>query len=274
MTSSTEARRCSRSSPRGTSKVRPASPSVFFARTMRWAMVGFAGEKGAGDLVGGQPADQAQRQRRARLGRQHRMAGGEDQARAARRRHRRPSPLRSSSMPVSRSSSRSRPISACLRASILSRRKPSIARRLAAAISQAPGFSRHAGLRPFGEGGHQRVLRQLLGQADVAHHPGQAGDQPGPLDPEHRLDRLMGFGRRHASRLGTSAGRGKPRRRAARPQRPSVFSRVRSCSSATSGVSASREVGHLEDRADLDLARARASGSGSASPTRPPRPCP
>ena len=45
-----------------------------------------------------------------------------------------------SSTLVSRSSSRSRPISACLRASILSRRNPSIARRLAAAISQAPGF--------------------------------------------------------------------------------------------------------------------------------------
>ena len=36
-------------------------------------------EKGARDLVGGQAAEQAQRERDARLGREHRMAGGEDE---------------------------------------------------------------------------------------------------------------------------------------------------------------------------------------------------
>ena len=110
-----------------------------------------------------------------------------------------------------------------------------MARRLAAAISQAPGLLGIAALRPFGEGGHEGVLRQLLGQAHVPHHPGQARDEPGPLDPEDRLDRLMGFGRRPLPRqvaTGTAAGdRG--------PQRPASFSRIRSCSSATSGVKAS-----------------------------------
>ena len=37
-------------------------------------------EEGARDLVGRQAAEQAQRQRDARLGREHRVAGGEDEA--------------------------------------------------------------------------------------------------------------------------------------------------------------------------------------------------
>ena len=68
-----------------------------------------------------------------------------------------------------------------------------MARRLAAAISQAPGLSGTPDLRPFGQRDHAGVLRQFFGQADVAHHPGQARDEPGPFDPEDRLDRLMGF---------------------------------------------------------------------------------
>ena len=46
-------------------------------------------EEGAGDLLGGQAAEQPQRQRDARLGRKHRMAGGEDRGSADRRRCRR-----------------------------------------------------------------------------------------------------------------------------------------------------------------------------------------
>ena len=46
---------------------------------MRWAIVGSGDEERARDLLGGQAAEQAQRQRDARLGRQHRMAGDEDQ---------------------------------------------------------------------------------------------------------------------------------------------------------------------------------------------------
>ena len=58
----------------------------------------------------------------------------------------------------------------------------------------------HARLRPVLERGDQRVLRQLLGEADVAHHAREPGDQPGRLDPPDRVDRAMGIGSRHDSR--------------------------------------------------------------------------
>jgi hypothetical protein len=50
------------------------------------------------------------------------------------------------------------------------------------------GTCRHAIRRPLLERGDQRVLRQLLGEADVAHDPGEPGDQPGRLDPPDRID--------------------------------------------------------------------------------------
>ena len=46
-----------------------ASRIFALARTMRWAMVGARREEGARDLLGGQPADLAQRQRDLRIGR-------------------------------------------------------------------------------------------------------------------------------------------------------------------------------------------------------------
>jgi hypothetical protein len=51
------------------------------------------------------------------------------------------------------------------------------------------------------ERGDERVLRQLLGETDVAHHPRQAGDQPRRLDAKDRLDRPMRIGGRHGPRL-------------------------------------------------------------------------
>jgi hypothetical protein len=56
---------------------------------------------------------------------------------------------------------------------------------------------RHARRRPLLERDHERVLRQLLGQADVAHHPGEPGDDPGRLDPPDRFDRAMRIDGRH-----------------------------------------------------------------------------
>ncbi len=75
-----------------------------------------------------------------------------------------------------------------------------MARCLAVAMSQAPGLVGDARLRPLLERGDQGVLRQLLGQADVAHHAGQAGDEPGRLDAPDRLDGAMGIGSRHGHR--------------------------------------------------------------------------
>ena len=76
-----------------------------------------------------------------------------------------------------------------------------MARRWATVISQGAGIFRNSALRPCGQGRHDGVLRQLFGQAHVPHHPGQAGDELGSFDPEDRLDRLMGFDRRHGAHV-------------------------------------------------------------------------
>ena len=59
---------------------------------------------------------------------------------------------------------------------------------------------RDARLRPLLERGDERVLRQLLGEADVAHHAREAGDELGLLDAEDRVDGAMGIGSRHGYR--------------------------------------------------------------------------
>ena len=153
---------------------------------------GFVRQEGAGDLVGGQPADQAQRQRRARLGRQHRVAGGEDQAQQ----------LIADVVVERRLDVLDAGVAFVLEVAadlgVLARLHlvaAELVDRPALGRGHQPGAGvlRNPGLRPFGERGHQRVLRQLFGQADVAHHPGQARDQPGLLDPEDGLDCVVGF---------------------------------------------------------------------------------
>jgi hypothetical protein len=59
---------------------------------------------------------------------------------------------------------------------------------------------RHAGLGPAFERGDQRVLGEFLGQADVAHHARQPGDEPGRFDAPDRFDGAMDVGRRHGER--------------------------------------------------------------------------
>ena len=80
--------------------------------------------------------------------------------------------------------------------SIFFRRNRSIARFLAVAISQAPGFSGTPGLGPAFERGDERILRQLFREPHVAHDPREAGDQLRLLDPPDRFDRAVRFGRR------------------------------------------------------------------------------
>jgi hypothetical protein len=58
-----------------------------------------------------------------------------------------------------------------------------------------PGVVGDAVARPALERDQQRVLRQVLGQPDVADQPRQAGDEAGGLDPPDRLDRRPGLGR-------------------------------------------------------------------------------
>ena len=48
---------------------------------------------------------------------------------------------------------------------------------LAVAISQAPGLSGMPDCRPLLERRDERILREVLGEADVAHHAREAGDE-------------------------------------------------------------------------------------------------
>jgi hypothetical protein len=74
---------------------------------------------------------------------------------------------------------------------------------------------RDARLRPPLERCDESVLRELLGQTDVAHDPRETGDEPGRLDPPDGVDRAMCIGSRHGYRSqhlhSFTARRGAPR---------------------------------------------------------------
>ena len=153
-------------------------------------------EERARDLLGRQAAEQAERERDARLGGEHRMAGGEHEAQQV-----------VADVVVERGVE--------IRHGHLLLRLELVAELLVLALEQLapaqqvdramlggghePGARvvRDARLRPLLERGDQRVLRELLGQADVAHDPREAGDEPGRLDPPDRVDRAVGVGSRH-----------------------------------------------------------------------------
>jgi hypothetical protein len=67
-------------------------------------------------------------------------------------------------------------------------------------------ISRDAGLRPFGEGDDQRVLRRIVGKVDIPHHAGQARDEPGPFSAKGRFDRLVRLACGHTAFLAKAAG--------------------------------------------------------------------
>src|SRR6266536_1373506 len=139
MTSRTEDRRAARSAPCGTSDGTCASESVRLARTIRWATVA-SGTRYARAIssVVRPPSSRRVRATRASV---ERTVWQEMNMRRSKS-----SPTSSSSAPsrsgtaLSRASS-SRPSASCLTSILLRRRRRSIARRLAVAMSQAPGFS-------------------------------------------------------------------------------------------------------------------------------------
>ena len=69
-------------------------------------------------------------------------------------------------------------------------RAPQAVDRLVLGGAHEPGARvvRHARLRPLLQGGDERILREVLGKADVADDAREAGDQPGGLDPPDRVD--------------------------------------------------------------------------------------
>ena len=88
-------------------------------------------------------------------------------------------------------------------------------------MSQAPGLSGTPSSRPLLQRRHERLLREVLGDADVAHEPGEAPDEPGGLDPPDGVDRARDVGA------------------PAPAYEPSTCSRMAASRSRSSGVSSS-----------------------------------
>ena len=140
---------------------------------MRCAMVGSATRKARAISSRGQAAEQLERQRQPRLGAEHRVAGGEDQAQQV-----------VADLVLARGVERVDEVGhhqRLLRLQVLPDLLELLAQALVAAqpVERAvlrgghqprPGLVGHAVARPVLQRGDQRVLRQLLGQADVAHH--------------------------------------------------------------------------------------------------------
>src|ERR1035438_1979719 len=139
MTSRTEERRAASSGPRGTSKGMCLSARVRLARTMRWAMVGSGVRKARAISSVVRPP----RRRRVRAARD---SVGRMGWQAMKTRRRRSSPMvlsraESTAGEVCSRTSSSRASSSCLRVATALRRKRSMARRLAVAVSHAAGLS-------------------------------------------------------------------------------------------------------------------------------------
>ena len=101
-----------------------------------------------------------------------------------------------------------------------------MARRLATAISQAPGLAGTPVLGHSDEGDDQRVLRQLLGKVDIPHHAGQARDEPGPFNAKGRFcDRLVRLACGHTAFSAKAAGETSTARRSRRYQATPSFPR-------------------------------------------------
>ena len=158
----------------GTSNGTRASASVRLARTMRCAMVASGTRKArAISLVVRPPSRRSVSATRASVestGWQARRSGAGDRRRTDRRsrpRDRGSRPRRWISIrPAPRLSLRTRPPQAVERA-VLGRGHEPRAR-----------IVRDARLRPLLERGNKRLLREVLGQADVAQDAGQSGDEP------------------------------------------------------------------------------------------------
>ncbi len=160
---------------------------------------------GAGDLGRGQAAEQAQGERGARLGGQHRVAGGEDE----------PEQVVVDVVRVGGLLRRGRGLQA-----------PADLGEFAGVGVAAPdqvdgpvpggghepgaGVVRHPFPGPPLQGGDEGVLRQFLGDADVPDDPGDAGDDAGRLQAEDGLDRVRRGGLWFHSPPCNTPGAGRP----------------------------------------------------------------
>ncbi|CUJ41539.1 Uncharacterised protein [Achromobacter xylosoxidans] len=165
------------------------------------------GQESARDLGGGQPAQQAQRQRHTRLGRKQRVAGGEHQAQQvvadvvlAR------GVQRLDEIGFDVGLQRLQFVADLLVLAAMDGVQPQAVAGAVLRGGHEPGSRvvRHAGGRPALQRGHQRVLGQFLGQADIAHQARDAGDDAGGLDAPDGFDGAVGC--RRSGRRGHACG--------------------------------------------------------------------
>ena len=172
---------------------------------------GLRHQEGARDLVGGKPAQEPQREGDARLRREHRMTCDEHEAKE----------IVPDVVAQVRIDARLRfleqlldlarelvlllgvqlPLAQPVEGAVL-RRRHEPRRRVV----------RNACRRPRLECGDERVLRELFGETDVAHHPRDAGDDLRRFDSKDGLDRLVGGLGGHAARAALQAAAAEPRR--------------------------------------------------------------
>ena len=199
---------------------------------MRCAIVGFGDEEGARDLLGRQAAEQAQRERDARLGREHRMAGDEHEpqqvvADVVVERRVEIGHGRSLLRPRARGRARS-----CLRSSSALRRKQVDRAVLRGGHEPGAGIVRHARLAATARA--RRRARPARGPRRAPTSRTMRASPAisfGRFDPPDRVDRAMCVGSRHGHRSHHLRSR-KPQCgsaiRAAGAQRVSCFLAIRS----------------------------------------------
>ena len=144
-------------------------------------------EEGARDLGRGEAAEQPQRERDPRLGGEHRVAAGEHEAEQ----------VVADVVDLERARlGGERDLELAHELLLLALERRAAAQRVDRAVlggGHQPGARvvRDARPRPRLQRGDERVLREVLGEADVAHDPRQPGDQPRRLDPPDRVDRAL-----------------------------------------------------------------------------------
>ena len=168
----------------------------------------FLDQKGPGDLGGGETADQTKRQRHPGLGRERRVAAGEEQ-----------------SQPVVADGGRIQwrggvvlVIDVQSQRGLTGRGTGALAtqmvERLVAGGGHQPGAGAVGGAiaRPAFEGGRQRLLNRVLGEVDVAEEPGQGRDDASGLVAKDAGQRRLsgGLGEGAGDRVSARQGGGSP----------------------------------------------------------------
>jgi hypothetical protein len=148
-------------------------------------------EEGARDLLGGEPSEEPERERHAGFSRQHRVAGDEDEAQqVVADLIVEPGIQVRGLVPVLQLVAEL-PLLAVVQRAAAQRVDRAMLRR-----GHEPGTGPlgHSGPGPALQRGHERILRQVLRQPDIAHDAGEGGDEPGGLDSPDRLDGPVGIG--------------------------------------------------------------------------------